>query len=806
MYFDEEQKYAAPGLYFVNETITPTTAGASNAYQRGGIFYFYDHLVVLCPNLTESIAFNLTQVTPLLGWAPVTGWHELSYYSTNDTTVFMYDAVPISINCSPHNDTFYVALSSDPLTDQMYGNTSIGWFEMYAVEYEEQYYGDKWFDLGLLSYMGYLNNSIYSDVLVFDADAEGDFYGREFEFEVSSDSPGIVQVDDLNVTYGSLISYGPAGTVPTTTLDPDSDFSWFAINSNISNSDMRLNSFAYNSTLTDSELVLSRVDCVNITNSRMVFSGVVYNSEEDALGPLSAILGDLNITDCAGEVRNSNLEFVFLVGGNVIDSNIKTVPVFFATDFYGATVDNLTLYEGRMVLNGTRAPDIFGTTLDLSDFLGLGVSVFSNDTGVPFGCEEDSELVIETAADLILRNTPVESINCRFNLYNSLFTLDNVTFDNEFGGVRVSLHNSAILIQNETRPFNLTTYGQLTDIVIWDVDPAIIGGPMMLSDQFIHVETGMASINGSEYGGMVGQFMEMFNTSLIFHNVATWDGQITYYENYTNNMSEAVQQGVACPLTQCYNISFDRVNHEITMDVKNFSTYVVNYTIWYPPNVTPSTPGNNHDVEYDISIEGECAGEPVIFTAIHSGQGVEGLDANVYGPDSTIVLYASFETGEDGIGSFVPESAGNYHYQISGDNYEYKAGMLSIRDCEEEPEELEEAEPGTMPIPTPAHEESPECVSDSDCATGYWCMGNECVLAIEPIEGPAPTAPPSASLEVPSTASEDSPAVEDETAAPVCCLFGLCMEFLGFCWYYWAAALAIIAVLAYIIYKTGGKK
>ena len=809
VYFDEEQKFASPGVYFVNETITPTTAGISNDYQRGGIFYFYDHLIVLCPNLTESIAFNLTQVTPLLGWAPVTGWHELSYYSTNDTTVFLYDAVPISIDCSPHNDSFYVALSSDPLTDQMRGNTSIGWFELYAVEYEEGYYGNKWFDLGLLSYMGYLNTSIYSDILVFDEDAEGDFYGRQFDFEVSSDSPGIVQIDELNVTYGSLISYGPAGTAPTTTLDPDNTFSWFAVNSHIDNSDMRLNSFAYNSTLTDSELVLSRVDCVNITNSRMVFSGVVYNSEASALGPLSGLIGDLEIHDCAGEVRNSQLEFVFLIGGSIIDSNIKTLPIMIATDFHGALLDNLTLYEGRMILNGTRAPDIFNQTIDLSDFLGLGVSVISNDTEIPFGCEEEAELVFDSVADIIISDAPVETINCRFGLYNSQFTLDNVTFDNEFGGVRVSLHNSAIIIQNETRPFNLTTYGQLTDIVIWDIDtshPMLVGNPIMFSDQFIYVETGMAAVNGTEYGSMVGVFMDMFETSLIFHNVDTWDGQITYYENYTTNRTEAEQNGIACPVTQCYNIVFDEANHEITMDVKNFSTYVVNYTIWYPPNVTPpaSPPGNDPDIEYDLDIEGECAGEPVTFTAIHSGQGVEGLDANVYGPDTTIVLYASFETGEDGIGSFVPESAGNYHYQISGDNYEYNAGMLSIRDCEGEPEEPEEAEPGTIePTPTPPPEGSPECTSDSDCAIGYWCVDNECVLAIEPPEEEPPFLP-SVEHEVPSSTEKEQPVAE----VPVlpCCFFGICMELFGVCWYIWLGTILIILLAAAYIYYFAGEK
>ncbi|MBD3398424.1 hypothetical protein GF412_04335 [Candidatus Micrarchaeota archaeon] len=811
VYFNESDFDAAPGLYFVNGTIAPTTAAASAEYQRGGIFYFQDYLAVMCPNLTQSIAFNLTQVTPLLGWAPVTGWHELSYYSTNDTTVFLYDSVPISINCSPHNDTFYAALSSDPLTDQMQGDTSFGRFELYAVEYEEEYYGDKWFDIGLLSYMGYLNNSIYSDIIVFDEDAEGDFYGREFDFEVSSDTSGKVQVDNLNITYGSLISYGDAGTSPTTTLDPNNDFSWFAINSDIQNSDMRLNSFAYNSTITDSEIVLSRLDCVNISNSRMVFSGVIYNTEEQYLGDISGILGDVVVDGCSGEVVDSELEFVFMIAGNVRNSHIKTIPIMVATDFNNARVDNLTLYSGQMIMNGTRLPGTFGSTLDLADFMGLGVSLISNDTGVFFGCEEDAEIVFDSAADLRVAHAPLESLNCRFNLYNTNFTMDNITFSNEFGGVRVSLHDSSISIQNETRPFNLTTYGQLTDLVIWDIDtthPLIAGNPIMLSDHFIYVETGMASVNGSEYGGAVGQFMETFNTSLIFHNVDSWDGNIAYYENYTRNKTEAMENGVPCPPTQCHNIVFDEANHEIRMDVKNFSTYVVNYTIWYPPNATPpgpNPPGNGHDAEYDLQVEGECAGEQVNFTAIHSGQGVEGLNADIYGPDSTIVLYSSFETDSAGEGSFAPEEPGNYHYQVSADGYEYKAGLISIVLCEEggEGPPPTEGEPEVPQEEPEIPEEEPGCAADSDCPVGYWCVDSECVLAIEPIQEPEPPAP-SAEVEIPPSVPEEAP--EEEEPAPVCCLFGLCMELFGLCWYYWAIAIIVLLLAAAYIYYFAGEK
>ncbi|MBD3390172.1 hypothetical protein GF415_04455 [Candidatus Micrarchaeota archaeon] len=803
VYFNESNPAAAPGFMFMNDTVSPAGFSELEDNYRGGIIYSNGYIVLTCPNTSKTYAANLSQLSYIMGWGEPTGWHQLGYYSTNDTTAFFYDDMPMPLNCSPHNESVYIAITSDPTTDLTEGNGSVRWFEAYSVEYEENYYGEKWFDLGLLSYMGYINRSMYSDVIVFDADSEGNYYDREFEFEVTSDTPGRLQMDALNITYGSLISYGPGGTAPTTTLDPDSDFSWFAINSEIDNSHMRLNSFAYNSTLTDSELIMARADCVNITDSRLLFSGAVYNTEEKHLGELGGLLEDLNMTSCDGVVENSELEFVFLIGGNAFNSELKTLPAIIATDFYDATMDNLTLYRGRMVINGTRAPDMFQDELDLGDFMGIGLSTFEDNTTLPFSCEEQSTMAIDGAADLRLADAPAKTVNCRFELHNSNFTVQNLTFDNEFGGIRVSLDNSSLHVNDMPEPINLTTYGQLTDVVIWNLDTSLLSGPLVVSDEGIYIETGMASVNKTAPGANMSEISDLFNISLIYNNVGEWDGSITYYGNFTRNRTHAMQSGIECPADRCQNVVFDRSAHTIRVDISNFSTYVVNYTEYEDEDEEEDDDGPD-DVDYQLEVEGACAGSAVNFTASRSGLGTSGITIRVYGPDNQSLFYGHDETGSHGRASFTPTFPGTYYYSAGAAGYTEKTGSIEILNCTTPSGEAPPAEPipeEEPPAGTPSKE---ECYLDADCPAGHWCIENECVLAIEPTEeGPGPEiTPPSQAQEVPSVAEPKEEAGE----TPPCCLVGICLEVLGVCWYYWVAGLAILGLFVIIYINYPGKK
>ncbi|MGC8899468.1 MAG: right-handed parallel beta-helix repeat-containing protein, partial [Candidatus Micrarchaeia archaeon] len=79
-----------------------------------------------------------------------------------------------------------------------------------------------------------------------------------------------------------------------------------------------------------------------------------------------------------------------------------------------------------------------------------------------------------------------------------------------------------------------------------------------------------------------------------------------------------------------------------------------------------------------------------------------------------------------------------------------------------------------------------ECCNDSDCNESYKCINHECV-------------PPM--LEVPE--SEKPP---EQPKPAKCCLFGICGEIFGICWYYILLALLLAIIVYYMYKKTSSKR
>lgn len=811
IYVDPDVKTTATGIVFMTDIVDPGSMDSMMPYMRGGLVYRDDYLTALCPDFSNAFSENISAfITP--------GYHDFGYLANNETAAFLFDSIPIG-ECPPQTEDIYAAFTPDPLTDMYSGNTSLDLVSLYEVQQRTNYTGDAWFDIGFLSYLDYMNGSAYSDVIIFDEDAEGSSrYGRLFNFEIGSDTQGTLNINSINVTYGSLISYGAAGSYPTSTIDEASNFSWYAINSHISNSDVELNSYLYNSSVDNSKLVLSMVTCSNVSNSRMIYSSSIYDPSTFGLGGL------IQVDGCSGVVENSDMEFAIILGGNVKNSTLRTIPIMLLIDFENALVENLTLYEGKMILNGTKAPSLFGGTVDLGSLLG-GLGIFGNSSGLPVSCTEDSDFVMDSAADLRLANLPAGNIACRFILYNANVTIQNLTFHNRFGGVRVSISNSALIVQNMTEPINVTTFNQLTDLELRNLDTSEFEYPVILPSDAIYMETGMISINGSAYN--LSEVTSNTDTYIIFNNVGTWDGRITYYENFTTNMSEALENGVECPPTQCLSAVFSQGQRTITVHVANFSTYVANYS----QNGTTTPPSDGGDHEFDLAVSTACAGSPTSFYATYGMIELDGMPIHIYGPDSSTALYTTITTDIGGEASFTPAEPGKYYYSARASGYLENEGSFSIDAClggegpqvpEEEPEPEPEPGPGTEGGSGATQEEQPpsgqepgeeqpvecgeyingawtsyECCSDSECGTGSYCIQHMCSKPSPPTEGTT----------VSVTSTEGKPA--QETPAPekaqTCCFAGVCGEMLGLCWYIWAFLILsiLLAAIAYYVFRAG---
>ncbi len=732
-----DQNYS--GIFFLNETSDPD-AMISLIPRLRGIFAFDDDgWIAYCP--TAIVGMDPPNATGALSYGP----HTLAVLIRNNATAYLLDGSPVALCEAPPED-FYVAFTSDPLTDAFDGNITLDYVEIMDVEYVTGYNGTLWMDMSLLP----LGASSYADVIVCDCP---DQYNRNFTFNISSDTPGIVEISNVNVMYGALISYGETGMAPTSSIE-NSDFSWVAMNSRISNSNVLYQTGLYNSTITDSEVVFSSLPCYNVSNSEVVLTLSIPPTE----------MGEEWVS-CDNRIENSRLNFVILAGGgSTINSRLSGFAIAF-TDFQDALVENLTLYEGTMILNGTRS-SILQNPLDLGS-IPFGM-------GMPLSLKENTFFVMDSAADLSFGNLDTGSIDCRFKLFDSNVTIYNLSFRNEFGGVRAELRESTLYLRDMPGPINITIYGGDTDLVFWDVNTSDFG-TLILSSEDLDVDNGFASVDGEANGGMLANLSNNYRTTLIFYNLRSFDGKITYYENFTRNYTEAMEFGVECPDTICTNVQYSAATRTLQVDVSNFSTYVINYT------QEPPTNGGSDPKPLSVSISGNCVGSPVGFTAMSDSSSVEGVDITIIGPDSLVLTHVL--TGQNGEISFTPGVTGTYTYWASASGYRTSEGRFSIIQCEGEQ-------------PPPSVPEVPQSSGDESITSPE----EPSVPPEPPEEGPVEVEVPAVEPVVPQPPAETQPSIQPAPPAPqACCFFGMCSSLFGICWYWWILALILIIGAAYYL-------
>ena len=737
------------GIFMMNETVGPGASGVVGPYARGMFIHDQANWALFCPGAMASPNASGSFLLP-------GETHRFVIVITNDTMVYLLDDIPVSYNCTPPTEDFYLGFSSDPVTDMWNGNMSIGYVQILDVDYAINWTGTTWIDMGLLPF-----GRSQADIIVCDCP---DQYGRLFGFNISSDTAGILEMSDVNVSYNALISYSADGTTPTSTIDTDS-FSWVAINSDISASSVGYQSGMYNSTVNNSEVVLSSLYCNNVSNSELVLTFMINDPT------IIGLVG--SAPPCDNQIIDSSLEFVIMVGGSVKNSTLRGVPIMGFTDFVDANVQNLTLTDGHMIFNGSRYSAFTGT-VDIGALFG---GLLSIQGGLPIGCTESAFLDLDNVDDLRFGNMEAGTIDCRLGLHDSQLTVYNLSFANEFGGIRVGLDGSNLTIRNMSRPMNVTIYGGDTDVVFWDLNVSEFGVVTFNSDD-LDVANGFASMNGTANGGMLRNITNSTRTTLIFYNIEFFDGHITYYENFTRNYSEAVALGIECPGSVCTAVNYDGAEETLYVDVNMFSTYVINYTLEPPPT------GDDGGKEIEIAVEGECAGEPVHFTATSGTATPEGITIDLYGPDAH-VGHGTLHTDAEGGAEFTPSEAGRYYYTAHGANYETEDGSFVIEICEEEaPAEAPEAgpeapeEPGAPPAEEPeVAEEEPEPPVPEE----HFVPAEEPVVVEEIEAGEGPAAPP---------------APEPET----------CLNLFGICWYWWLLLLLIAAAAMGYRFATGKKK
>jgi len=735
------------GIFFLNETANPGPTASMVPLIRGMLAFDDDQWIVYCP--TAAIGVDPPNATGTMPSGP----HTAQVLITNNATAFILDGSPAMVCEAPAED-FYVAFTSDPVTDSFNGNITLEYVEIMDVEYVSGWNGTLWMDMSLLP----LGGSSYADVIVCDCP---DRYNRNFTFSIGSDSPGVLELSNINVSYQALISYGGEGMAPTTSID-NSNFSWVGINSRVSDSDVLYQTGLYNSTVTNSEVVFSSLPCYTVSNSNVIMGVMIPPSAVGQVGT------------CDNRIEDSYLNFVFMVGGgSAVNSRLSGFLIAF-TDFQDALVENLTLYEGTMILNGSRA-SIFQNPLDLGD-IPLGI-------GMPLACSEGAFFAIDSAANLSIGDLSAGSIDCRFRLFNSNVTIYNLTFDNEFGGIKAELGDSTLFVRDMPNPVNITVYGGDTDVVFWNVNISEFG-TLILSSEDMDVDNGFASVNGEANGGMLANLSSHYRTTLIFYNVTSFNGNIGYYENFTTNRTEASQLAVNCPISICSNFNYDSNTRILTVDVNSFSSYVLDYN--YTP---PSGGGGDENRELSISVSGECVGEAVQFNATSGASRVPDVNIRIYYPVSG---FSYVHTGTGGTATFTPSQEGAYSFSAHLAGYEEVDGTFPVEECA----------PPVPPVqnetvaPVSLAQETPEEGTGGTIAP-------EQPPAQPPEEIEVPAQPPAQPLQ--EGTPQEQPEGAPPTAQPATCCFLFCAQLFGICWYWWLLIIILIIGGAYALSKSLAK-
>lgn len=526
------------GFFFTNFTWPPFVPYSFiNDSFRGGLLTNGTDARLICPDGT--LLFQGPMGPPAN--------YTIGFVSSNESFAFIVDGMVMGV-CPPVNETLALGLTPDYSTEYFamgsssYNNVSLG------VSVFINGSGNMWMDVP----PGYAD----ADVIICDCN---DPWNRPFDFNISSDTAGTLNVSILNISYENLVGYSQGKS--TVRLDSSPIFSWMSYNSNITDSIVRLQSGIGDSNIYDSKLIMSDVDCADVVSSNLTI--VIYATKnlsvyaEKAGGsPITIPWGDL---EC-GHIENSDVVGGAFIGGDIINSHLRGVPIMLFGDFTDAHIENMYLSEGKMVINVTKwAPNVSSFGIPEVD---LG------EEALPLGCDESAFFGADGVPGFTLKSANTSTLDCWLYFVNSSISIESINFNNTVGGLTVTLvKNSTLRFKDMERLFNLRLKQPMANVIMYDLNTSETGGEFILSNEYQYMDNNMISMNRTNY-----TFLEGKNVTVIFLEVYN-DSDILYYENFTRDYSEFVFNGTVCGPSKCMNKLYDPVNHTLTFTVNNFSTY-----------------------------------------------------------------------------------------------------------------------------------------------------------------------------------------------------------------------------------------
>ena len=610
----------------------------------------------------------------------------------------------------------------------------------------------------------------YTEVVIADG---GDMERFLLQMNLSSDSAGQLEISNLSIRYNNRLEYGsgPTSTITGSTPPWASDMS--VIDDSVLEAETDIGN---NSNVDNCSISGTLIDVTNCTDSVIEWSDLDF-----------------------GEVEDSTIKYTLANSFDSYDSTIingNGISYFHAN---GVDYDNGMLYDGQLELvprdwgivavgtipvyslfgcDGAGATWIFtgleqielldinwdmrnGCTIEIYESI-IGFSGNSNMTGEQKYILADGTYLVffDLVSPAILTDAAINmDESSTFVVYNG-----SVTFNNTLGLTGIPrfyiFDGGQLAFANNIAGVYPTVWivgGQVVDSAVYfsNIDFSSYGSDFTITNQYILGER-FVSFNDTSM-----PLLNNTNTTVVLYNVGT-GMQIYYYENYTNNITEIIENGEICNNTRCTNVMYNGTLRALTFDVQGLSSYAVE------ANPAPSGNGNGDTKSFSVDVESGYVDEPVYFET-----SAEKVWIEINGPDSfSIVL----QTDENGNADFTPYIAGPYHYSADKTGYSKKSGTFLIDEqmAEEVPEE--ETVPPAEEIVEEPEEEIEEEVPEE-----------------EPEVEEAEETPEEVPEEIEK--QEEAPIPESEEPEE-------CANVIGICWYWWTGIIAVLLIIAYFAVKT----
>jgi len=580
----------------------------------------------------------------------------------------------------------------------------------YTVNVNRVYNGAIWADTP-----GY-----YVEVLIADGGNEERFL---LDMNISSDSAGTVEISNITIKYNNRLGY--SGNNPTSNIT-GSNYPWASHNSEITDS------------VLEAETDVDNSDFDNCSATGTIVENLVCMNSEFNWVELDE-----------GHVENSTINYSSIEHFSAYNSNITNANWVSSFDAYDVNLIDGVVYSGTLIVNFSKYGQAVGGIIPLGEeygcngsdskwvFDGLDMVILQGATLVSDNCTAeviDSNVGLAGNANILGVPNLTISDNSIFAFYSftNPLTLENSEFDIDENSELV-IYNSTLILnnsvnfENEIRFWIVDNDGNLTFSNITDVYPEV-----WIVDNVSDSEVCLTDINFSSFGSdywitgshILGERFVSFNdtamphinetnATIVLYGITYFDGNIYYYENYSADVDEILENGVICNDSRCINVTYNAGGRMLTFDVPGLSSYAL------APIPETSGEGGNDKKELKIEWEQLCPEEQVKVTATHKGEPVSGVELRFMQTEPYVELIESKDTNGEGTALFDVLLDGSYEIDASKNGYRYKDNPLEVvySVCEPLPlgpepeisEEIDETvEPVEEPFPVEELQDEPE--------------------------------------------------------------------------------------------------